>query len=164
MKNWWNNLGERERWIVGGGGTVTLLFLLYTLAWHPFQTNLRNLRQTVAAQHQDLAWMQQAAREVKRLSSPSAAGTARQTNPQSLLTLVDQTARAAGLGPLMKRIEPQGEDKLRVQFEQVSFDQLVRWLGSLEQDYGVTSASVTLDRQAEAGRVDARLVLQGKTL
>ncbi len=164
MRNWWNNLSERERWIVGGGGALTLLFLLYALAWRPFQTNLRNLRQTVATQRQDLAWMRQAALEVKRLSTSPASASARQGNPQSLLTLVDQTARAAGLGPVMKRIEPQGEDKLRVQFEQVSFDQLVRWLGSLEQEYGVTSASVTLDRQAEAGRVDARLVLQSKTL
>ena len=164
MKNWWNNLSERERWIVGGGGTLTLLFLLYALVWHPFHTNLLNLRQTVAAQRQDLAWMRQAALEVKRLSASPVTATARQGNPQSLLTLVDQTARAAGLGPVMKRIEPQGEDKLRVQFEQVNFDQLVRWLGSLEQEYGVTSASVSLDRQAEAGRVDARLVLQGKPL
>jgi general secretion pathway protein M len=163
MKNWWSNLSERERWITGGGGALTLLFLLYALVWHPFHANLLNLRQTVATQRQDLAWMRQAAAEVKRLSASPAAATARQSNPQSLLTLVDQTARTAGLGTVMKRIEPQGEDKLRVQFEQVDFDQLIRWLGSLEQEHGVTSASVTLDRQAEAGRVDARLVLQGRT-
>ena len=163
MKGWWNNLSERERWIGGGGGALVLLLLVYALLWHPFRTSLLNLRQTVASQRQDFAWMQQAAAEVKRLSASPTAATARQSNPQSLLTLVDQTARTAGLGTVMKRIEPQGEDKLRVQFEQVDFDQLVRWLGSLEQEHGVTSASVTIDRQSEAGRVDARLVLQGRT-
>jgi general secretion pathway protein M len=163
MKNWWNNLSERERWITGGGGALVLFFLVYALLWHPFRTSLLNLRQTVASQRQDLAWMQQAAAEVKRLSASPTVVTTRQSNPQSLLTLVDQTARTAGLGTVIKRIEPQGEDKLRVQFEQVDFDQLVRWLGSLEQEHGVTSASVTIDRQSEAGQVDARLVLQGRT-
>ena len=62
----------------------------------------------------------------------------------------------------MKRIEPQGDDKLRVQFEQVDFNQLIRWLGSLEQEYGVIIASVTLDRQSEAGRFDARLACRAK--
>lgn len=163
MKEWWNTLSERERWLTGGGGALALLVLVYALLWQPFRTHLVNLRQAVAAQRQDLAWMQQAAAEVKRLSASPAAAMAQQNNPQSLLTLVDQTARTAGLGTVMKRIEPQGDDKLRVQFEQVSFNQLIHWLGSLEQEYGVTIANVTLDRQSEAGRVDARLVLQSKT-
>ena len=163
MKDWWNNLSERERWLTGGGGALTLLVLGYALLWQPFRTHMVTLRQTVAAQRQDFAWMRQAAAEVKRLSASPAASMAHQNNPHSLLTLVDQTARTVGLGPVMKRIEPQGDDKLRVQFERVDFNQLIHWLGSLEQEYGVTIASVTLDRQSEAGRVDARLVLQSKT-
>ena len=61
-----------------------------------FVLHLANLRQTVAVQRQDLAWMRQAAAEVKRLSASPAASMAHQNNPQSLLTLVDQTARTAG--------------------------------------------------------------------
>lgn len=43
---------------------------------------------------------------------------------RSLLTLVDQTARAAGLGAALKRVTPQGENRLGVQFDAVEFDQL----------------------------------------
>ncbi len=162
MKTWWNGLSERERWLVGGGSVLAALVLLYALLWQPFHNRLRDLRQTVAVQRRDLAWMQQAAAEIKQLgagATPSA--PRREAGQPSLLTLVDQTARTAGLGSAMKRIEPQGEDKLRVQFEQVGFDPLLRWLGSLEQDYGVIMVNATIDRQTESGRVDARLILQG---
>jgi general secretion pathway protein M len=161
MKPWWNSLNRRERWLVAGGAGLVPLFLVYTLIWHPFHTRLQTLRQTVAAQRQELAWMRQAAVEIKSLEATTSSSRPRREGQQSLLTLVDQSARTAGLGTALKRIEPQGEDKLRVQFEQVGFDQLIHWLGSLEQAYGVTLVNATVDRQTESGRVDARLVLQG---
>ena len=161
MKSWWNSLNERERWLVAGSAVLVPLFLSYTLIWQPFHNRLQNLRQTVALQRQELAWMRQAAVEIKQLGGTTSSSRPRRQGQQSLLTLVDQSARTAGLGTALKRIEPQGEDKLRVQFEQVGFDQLIHWLGSLEQDYGVTLVNATVDRQTESGRVDARLILQG---
>ncbi len=161
MKNWWNSLGERKRWLVGSGAVLTAVFLIYALLWQPFHNQRQHLRQAVAAQRQELAWMRQAAVEVKRLGNAESSSTPRRGEQQSLLTLVDQTARTAGLGTAMKRIEPQGNDKLRVQFEQVNFDQLIRWLGSMEQEYRVTLVNATVDRQPETGRVDVHLVLQG---
>ena len=161
MKNWWNSVSEREHWLVGGGTVLAAMLLIYALLWQPFHKQLQGLRQAVAAQRQELAWMRQAAVEVKRLSAAESSPMPRRGEQQSLLTLVDQTARTAGLGAAIKRIEPQGNDKLRVQFEQVSFDQLIRWLGSMEQEYRVTLVNATVDRQLETGRIDVRLVLQG---
>lgn len=162
MKTWWTGLSPRERWLVGGGSVLAAIFLLYALLWRPFHNRLGELRQTVAAQRRDLAWMQQATVEIKQLGAGAGPPTPNRAAGQpSLLTLVDQTARTAGLGGAMKRIEPQGDDKLRVQFEQVGFDLLIRWLSGLEQDHGVILVNATIDRQADNGRVDARLILQG---
>jgi general secretion pathway protein M len=162
MKAWWDRLNTRERWMVSGGAALILAMILYALIWQPFQTGLERLRQTVAEQRKDLAWMRQAALEVKRLNNASA-GPARQlpqAGQRSLLTLVDQTAKTAGLGNAVKRVEPQGNDRLTVQLEQVSFDELIRWLGTLERDHGIEIVNATVDRQAESGRVNARLILQ----
>jgi general secretion pathway protein M len=106
--------------------------------------------------------MQQAAQEIKRLEGTSSTPNAtRVSDGRSLLTLVDQTARTAGLGTTVKRVEPQGEDKLRVQMEQVSFDKMILWLSALKQEHGIAAINVIVDRQTDSDQVNARLVLQG---
>lgn len=162
MKHWWQGLAERERRLAGGGAVLALVLLCYALVWQPFQERLKKLRQAVAEGRAELAWMRQAAPEVKRLSGlASAASAESRSGGQSLLTLVDQTARTAGLGSALTRVEPQGNEQLKVSLEKASFDTLVRWLGALEQEYGVTVVNGTVDRRSENGQVDARLTLQG---
>lgn len=158
MKAWWEGLSSRERLLVAGGATLTLALLLYALAWQPFQASHRRLRQSVAEQRAELAAMRQMAQEIKQLSGSGSKPAT--TEGRSLLTLVDQTARAAGLGAALKRVTPQGEDRLGVQFDAVEFDQLVTWLGALERDHRIVIVNLTVDRAA-AGRVNARLIVQG---
>ena len=157
MKAWWESLSAREHALVVGGAAITLALLLYALVWAPFQANGRRLRQSVAEQRADLAWMRQAAQEVKRLSAAGAGPAA--GDDRSLLTLVDQTARAAGLGPALKRVAPQGDDKLSAQLEGVEFDKLVPWLGALEHDHRALIVSLSVDRTETSGLVNARLVM-----
>jgi len=158
MKAWWEGLSSRERLLVAGGATLTMVLLLYVIAWQPFQTSHRRLRQSVAEQRVELTAMQQMAREIKQLGGSS--GKPPATEGRSLLTLVDQTARAAGLGTAIKRVTPQGEDRLGVQFDAVEFDKLVPWLGALERDHRIVIVNLSVDRVA-AGRVNARLIVQG---
>ncbi len=159
MKAWWETLSARERlWVIGGLG-LTLALLCYALVWEPFRASQRQLQQRAAEQRADLIWMRQAAREVKRLSA--AAGTSPASDGRSLLTLVDQTARAAGLASALKRVAPQGEDKLSAQLDGVEFDKLIPWLGSLERDHRIVIVNLSVDRTAVAGLVNARVILQG---
>ena len=159
MKTWWEGLSYRERLLVSGGALLTLALLLYVLAWQPFQASHRRLRQSVAEQRVELAAMRQMAGEIKRLGG-SGVTTASPADGRSLLTLVDQTARAAGLGAALKRVTPQGENRLGVQFDAVEFDQLVPWLGQLERDHRIVIVNLSADRAA-VGRVNARLTVQG---
>ena len=158
MKAWWESLSSRERLLTGGGAMLVLALLLYALAWQPFQASHRRLRQSVAEQRAELAAMRQMAEEIKRLDGSG--GKPPVADGRSLLTLVDQTARAAGLGAALKRVTPQGEDRLGVQFDAVEFDKLVPWLGALERDHRIVIVNLSVDRAA-AGRVNARLIVQG---
>ena len=159
MKAWWESLSLRERGLIGGGMALTLMLLIYALAWQPFRTSYRRLQQSVVEQRADLAWMRQAAQEVQRLSGVSDRGSKITSDGRSLLTRVDQTARAAGFGPALKRIAPQGDDQISVQLEAVEFDKLIPWLAALERNHPVLIVNLTVDRTATAGRVNARLIL-----
>jgi general secretion pathway protein M len=61
----------------------------------------------------------------------------------------------------MKRLAPQGEDKLSVQLEAVEFDQLIPWLGALEREHRIAIVNLSVDRAGASGRVNARVILQG---
>ena len=159
MKAWWDSLSLRERGLIGGGMALTLALLIYALAWQPFRTSYRRLQQSVTEQRADLAWMRQAAQEVQRLRGSSNSASKTAGDGRSLLTRVDQTARAAGFGPALKRIAPQGDNQLSVQLEAVEFDQLIPWLAALERNHQILIVNLSVDRTATAGRVNVRLIL-----
>jgi len=160
LKTWWDHLGAREQWLVGGGAVLALLILGYTLIWAPFQSSHRRLQLRVAEQRADLAWMRQAAQDIQRLSNTGVAQS--QADGRSLLTRVDQTARAAGLGATLKQITPQGGDKLNARLDAAEFDKLLLWLDALERKHRIILINLSVDRTKAPGRVNARVILQGK--
>lgn len=157
MKAWWENLGARERGLIVVGTVLVMMLLSYVLAWEPLRNSDRRLRQSVAERRADLAWMRQAAEEIKRLGGAEAARPV--ADNRSLLTLVDQTARAAGLGAALKRVAPQGDDKLSAQLDGAEFDKLIPWLSGLERDQAIAIISLNVDRTDAPALVNARIVL-----
>lgn len=158
MKNWWNNLQPREQRVLGIGGIALVLLLGWGVVWEPWQREMARLEHSVAEQEALLAWMRQAASEVKQLRGSGGAAT--RTNGQSLLALADSTARAAGLAERVNRIQPDGQGTVRVWLDGVAFDAMLLWLDDLRQ-YGVSVDGLAVDRESAAGRVNARLVLRG---
>jgi general secretion pathway protein M len=157
MKAWWESLNTRERALLVSGLAVTVALLFYMLVWEPVRASRHQLQQTVATQLADLAWMRQAAQDIKRLGN-SAPGQA-VSDERSLLTLVDQTAKAADLGAAMKRVAPQGDDKLSAQLDGAEFEKLIPWLIGLEQQHHLVIVSLSVDRTDTPGLVNARVVL-----
>jgi general secretion pathway protein M len=151
------SLAPRERLMVSAAAAVVFLALGYLLVWSPLNSRLTQTQQSVD-EHQSLKrWMQQAAAEAKQLRG---AAVSRGDAGRSLLAVVDQTSKQSQLGSAVKRIQPDGQDLVRVSLEQASFDDLVLWLGSLQSAYGVSIVDATIDRQSEAGRVNAHLTLK----
>ena len=105
-----------------------------------------------------LQWMQETAVKVKQLkgANPAAQGMA----GRSLLSVTDGSARTAGLGDALKRVEPDGSTGVRVWLEGAPFDSVIGWLRVMSSSYGVDVDSASIERTATAGRVNARLSLQ----
>jgi general secretion pathway protein M len=158
VKTWFAGLDPRERRLVMAAAALLLVLLLYVGLWEPLVNNVDRLRSSTAQQQSVLSWMQQAAQEVKQLRG---GGTvARPATGQSLLSLVDSSAKAGRLGTALKRVQPDGEQRVRVWLEAASFDDLVRWLTTLQQRQGVHVVSSVFEAKDEVGRVDARIVFE----
>lgn len=156
MMHYWQNLQAREQRTLLIGGVVVLLLLIYSLILDPFAEEMARMEQSVAADRELLAWMEQSAQQVKALRGN---GGDKSSRGGSLLSLVDASAKKNGLGGALKQVKPESSG-VRLRFEQASFDDMVRWLGRLGSEQGVGVTSLTLERLPEAGQVNATVVLE----
>jgi general secretion pathway protein M len=161
MKEWYAGLAPRERLIVQGGAIALALMLFYATIWDPLTGGARARADAVSEQQKLLAWMQQASEDVKRLRPASAQAVAQLPAGQSLLGVIDQTAKSSGLGAALKRVKPEGENKVSVWMEDAAFDDMVRWLETLRRTYGVEIDNIVVDRKNVVGKVDARIEFAG---
>lgn len=162
MKDWFDNLDVREKRILIIGAVVLLVAMMYFLAWEPFIKKSAALEKSNQENTALLAWMEQSAEEAKELRAKlKASGPAGSTKGQSLLGIIDKTAKSGNLGKSVKRVQPDGESKARVWLENANFNDVIKWLESLQRRQGIHIVTSVIEKQEEAGLVNARLVLEG---
>jgi general secretion pathway protein M len=157
LRGWLATLSERERTLVYAGGAVAALGLLYLVLVLPLHTLQAKSAARVEQKAADLAWMRQVAPAVAAAAA-SGGGAAAQTG-ESLVVLIDRTAREAGLGAALRDQSPDGEAGLRLRVEAATFDTLVEWLGRLQERHGVTIEAANFDATGNPGLVNASLTL-----
>lgn len=156
MSGWWRRQSARDRMVLAAGGAVVAVLLLWAFAWYPLAASRDALAASAAQAEADLAWMRGVAPELSQRRA-SGAMTGLDRAGRSLLALADGTARDAGLGGSLVRVEPAGTGRVNLWFERVPFDALVTWLESLSRRYGVTIDELQVERAVDTGTVDARI-------
>jgi len=160
MKQWWQSLTTREQQSLAIGAVVLTAIVLYWLIWEPLNVRAESLSRTVAEQRADILWMESAAEHLRDVRGTVPAGSG-VNDEQSLLGLIDNTARSGPLAGTVRRVQPEGDQTVRVWLENAPFDDLMYWLSELETHYGLRVTTLVVDRQAAAGRVSARVSLEG---
>jgi general secretion pathway protein M len=151
---WWSSLAERERRVLAGGGLVLALVILYLGAWKPLAATRHERQVELQAARALATQLEQLATVAPRGTAGPAAGAG-----QSLLAIVDQSRKASAVDKPPSRLQPEGDDTVRLWLEDVPFDALVRWLGDLHARYGVRVDSADIERESGPGLVSARLTL-----
>lgn len=158
MRDWFEALEPRERLFVGIGAIIVAIAVLWGLVWMPLVKGHRNAQERVTTWERSLA-------ELRPLASQPQPVNGTQSQPsvnpaQSPVIIVDTTLRNRSLGqPKRSQPTPNG---IRVEFENVAFDDLVLWLGDLSNQYGmeVQAGSLSVATQAGPGRINATLTLE----
>lgn len=159
MKDWFNSLETREQLFVGVGAVVVLVAVLYTLLWAPLDRKHAETAASVATWQRSLDEL----RPLKNLAQQS--DERRPTvgaSQQSPIIVVDQTLRSRGLEQYRRRSQPTSSNGIRVEFENVAFDELVLWIGDLADQYAmhVQSGSIAAGSRSGPGRINATLTLE----
>ena len=127
MKSWFDSLDSRERIFVIGGAAVVLVAVLFAFVWTPLNKGQAALESSVILWERSLAEL----RPLKGMQQSSGSSqTATASAQQTPVLIVDQTLRARGLDRSLKRSQPTTRNGIRVEFENVAFDDLVLWLSA----------------------------------
>lgn len=154
----WNNLSVRERRLVALAAAVVALALGWGLVWQPLDAARDAARARISGQLALIDWLDRIEPQVQRLRDGRA--PERSMDGRSALSVVDQSARRAGLAGALKRIEPVSEGEIRVVFEQAAFPDLMDWLQALIAERPLAVERLDAEHGRGPGRVDSVVVLR----
>jgi general secretion pathway protein M len=149
LKAWYAKLETREQRVVAVGGIAVALLVLFGGILWPLESAVSTAVKTKETRREDLAWMRINAPEIQ-----AGAGAVRAPSSEPPVVVVDRVGREAGLGSSLRGTQP-SPTGVRVQLEAAPFDTLIAWLANLDEHYGLAIESITVDRAAKPGVVNA---------
>ena len=157
MRAWFNSLDDREQRFVMVAAVVLILAVLYLAVWTPLSNGNKRMSAAVEVWQTSLEMLQPLR---GRAGNNAATQISPQNLQQPLVVVIDSTLRVRKLNNEHKRSTPSG-DNIRVEFENVAFDDLMVWLGDLSTQYAlqVQSGSFSMTGTDNQGRVNAQLTL-----
>jgi len=155
IRQWLDGLAPRERNLVYVAAALIAIAIVYLAVVLPLTSAARHREARIAQKTSDLAWMRQVAPQVMAAAA-AGAGTA---SNESLVVLVDRTARESGIGASIRDQSPAGQTGLQLRLEGAPFDVLMAWLASLQQQYGVRVDAAMIGAANAPGLVNASLTL-----
>ena len=151
LRAWYESLQEREQRMVTVGSIMVAVLVLFLGILMPLQSAVSSATHRNETKREDLAWMQVNAPEILASGNQFSADTG-----EAPVVLVDRIGREAGLATSLRGTQPSATG-VRVQVEAAPFDTLISWIATLDEHYGLAVESITVDRAARPGVVNATI-------
>jgi general secretion pathway protein M len=155
IKTWYQGLKSNERQLVIAAAVLLGVALVYLILLAPLSRAVTTREARVERKQQDLVWMRGVSGPMQQLIATQPGGNA----GDSLVVVIDRSARQAGIANSLAGQSPNGDNGIRVRLENAPFDNLVIWLSNLQQQYGIAIDSASVDRTGKPGVVSANIVL-----
>jgi general secretion pathway protein M len=152
---WVRSMTPRERLMVAAASVLIVIALIWLLLLNPLYSSQEQLAQRVNGKSTLLVELQQ--RAASRVSQPATSNI--QGLDQSIV-VIDRTTRLRGLSQYLKRNQPDGNNTVRLRFENAPFDDLVTWLNEVKIGYGLNATSASIDLAGSPGRINCSVVLE----
>jgi general secretion pathway protein M len=153
MKFSLDTMSPREQRLVKIGGIALAAILIFGVLM-PLDSSVAKARARISKKQTDLVWMRGVAPVL------AAQGPAHQANGESLIVIVDRSARESGLGSSLAGSDPSGPGGIQVRLEKAPFDAMIGWLSRLSQQNGIGVDGATIDGAGTPGIVNAAIVLR----
>ncbi|MCP3908224.1 MAG: type II secretion system protein M [Oceanicoccus sp.] len=155
MQQWFNNLRRQEQLMLLFGSFVVLAYLLFVVILAPMSASVTRLEQQNKQAVESLVAVKELAKEYNALQK---SGAGKSGSKQNLARLIDTTVKASGL--TMNRFQPSSSGDVQVRFENAVFNDVIAWIGALENDHGVLVKDLSISNGAATGLVNVSVRLR----
>jgi general secretion pathway protein M len=157
LMNWYIALSPRDQRVLQLGSFALLIILLVGI-FLPLHRKLGEADAQLKKQQEDFAWMQQ----VDDTLAAAGPGPTAVATKDSLVVLIDRSARESGLAQSLAGTQPSAGGSMRVQLERADFNMLTGWLSRLSSQHGVKVDSATITGSTSPGIVNATVQLRAR--
>jgi len=147
FKSWWATLSEREQLLSLLSALALLLAVIYWGLWSPLADQLQESEIKLSRAEQTLSWVQ----EKTVLLQQAGAGQHKVSSKKlSLTQIINKSGKQYGIK--FSRIVNK-KKQLEVWIADIEFDLFIRWLTSLNNQYGVSVISTDFSKIEKAGHI-----------
>lgn len=157
LKNWWENLSDRERQLMLIGGIVVGVLFIYMAIWRPLSDVVADRKLQVTTHRQLLHYLQHASQTISQLKTEGIVVDAK--GSVDLLSLAEKTLSQQALSTYLKQVQQPQQNQIVLTFEDVPFDQLMQWLQMMTTKHGVAVKQFTATRLPMIGTANVQVTL-----
>jgi type II secretory pathway component PulM len=157
MKQWFQSLSSRERVYVVAGSILLTIYLFWQMAWFPLVQQYQTLNQNVEKNYDLIQWMQQSSQKVHALQATNGVKKQRSKSP---IGIAEMLLKKYALNNKKPRMDPKGNNGIKIQLKEIKFDQLMHLFNDFEQVYGFICTEASITDSSEKGVVDARFTVE----
>lgn len=153
LKEYFDDLNERERKLVIIAGIFLGIFLFYTLIYSPIKSAVSSKKQLLIENKETLNWMEGVYKKHNDFNSPELLSS------EKLLTVLSNSLRDSNLKDFAYQLEQTSNDDIRLSFANVPYNNLMDWLWSFCGRYGLSVKSFLASSKHSNGIVSVNVVL-----
>lgn len=155
MKNYWNTLNERERWMVLVAGVCLFFYLLYIMIFSPLSSAITAKTQRLASKKETLTWLQKAKQQNKRQKRQAVSNS-------QLLTVIARQLKDSKFQGFAHQLEQTAAGDIQLTFNEVPLKTFLTWLENLDTQYAVEIKQMHIEGTERSGlvKIDVTLTAQ----
>lgn len=156
LKDYWQQKSSRDKMLIKSGFGVVIVILLFTGIWLPIHTKRNDLQDQVNEQQHILALITKQVPFLMQL---------RATRPipgsNDVFGLIEIRIKKLSIMDNKLTIVKLPDNKASIQFNEVSFDELIKQLVLLNKEYHVSVDEFDATRLEKPGMVSGKVVIAG---
>lgn len=149
MKIDWDNISERERWMLIGCGVFLIIYLLYMLVYSPIQSGLAEKENQIQSKHHLLQWMRDAKAQYQMVSQ------IKPLNASQMLTVLTAQLKQTSFKQFPYQLQQTNAGDIQLSFDEVPYNAWISWLWKMHERYAIDLKQLNIERTSVPGVVKA---------
>lgn len=155
MKQFWQQLNERDQSVLLVGGIIVCLYLIYLLIYSPLNNKVEHLEKDNHYQQELLTWIKQA----KKSNKPTQQLEKQIITKDNALIKISQLINSHPTTKFPYQIQQTLSGKIQLSFEQVPFKMLMNSLIQLSKRTTIRIDQFSVFKTAKSGMVKSTIIL-----